>query len=263
MIFKFNSIAIPVSTVRIFKNSFTENVYVLVTGSKDDNQKIEVVYPNLTSTVCQSKANYPLDIAYATGSLLNKELVVICGGFKPETSACYSLGQNMEWTSWQDMTTKRSGHASIVTQRGIWVTGGLDGSNRLKSTELLSKSSAYQGVLDLPEARDSHCLIQDGEKIFLIGGWDGSTRQSSVWQFDASNDYSQTVEKSMNHARNHHACGIFHSAAHSGRPVMVAAGSWSGDGQYSSEFWDYTQPGSKWQLSKSPCLFCLNPYSLN
>ena len=222
-----------------------------MTERDDYNQNIEVVYPNLTSKVCQSKAKYPLDIYSATGSLLNNESVVICGGSSPKTSACYSLGQNMEWTSWQDMTTKRSSHASIVTQRGIWVTGGTDGRNKLKSTELLQKFSAYKGV-DLPDARSVHCLIQDGEKIFLIGGHDGSGRQSSVWQFDASNDFSHTVEKSMNHVRSDHACGIFHSVAHSGRPVMVAAGSYYGDGMDSSEFWDYTQPGSKWQLSKSP-----------
>ena len=156
----------------------------------------------------------------------------------------------MEWTNWRDMSTKRSGHASIVTQRGIMVTGGHDGSNRLTTTEFLTRSSSNEGV-NLPKARYGHCIVQDGEKIFMIGGYDGDKRQSSVWQFDVNNDFSQTDVKSMNHTRWRHACGIFHSAAHSGRPVIVAAGSLSGDGVDSSEFWDYTQPGSKWQLSKS------------
>ena len=157
----------------------------------------------------------------------------------------------MKWTNWQNMTTERFRHASIVTQRGIWVTGGYDGSKRLTTTEFLTRSSSNQGV-NLPEARYGHCIVQDEDKIFIIGGNVGSSNsQSSVWQFDASNDFSQTDVRSMNHARAGHACGIFHSAAHSGRPVIVAAGSWYGDGSYSSEFWDYTWPGSKWQLSKS------------
>ena len=173
--------AIPASTMhKTFQNSIIDSVYVLVTGYDDDNQKIEVVYQNLTSQICQSNSNYPMDISRATGSLLNKESVVICGGRSPETSACYSLGQNKEWTNWQDMSTKRSGHASIVTQRGIWVTGGIDdGSKPLTTTEFLTRSSSNEGV-NLPKARYGHCIVQDGEKIFMIGGYDGDKRQSSV-----------------------------------------------------------------------------------
>merc|ERR1739848_287504 len=106
---------------------------------------------------------------------------------------------------------------------------------------------AYEGE-NLPEDRSEHCIVQDGEKIFIIGGMDNSLNyQSSVWQFDASNDFSLTDVKSTNHVRYYLACGIFHSAAHSGRPVIVAAG--GSGGEASSEFWDYTQTGSKWQLT--------------
>merc|ERR1712241_1175595 len=104
----------------------------------------------------------------------------------------------MKWTNWQDMATKRSEHASIVTKRGIWVTGGFDDEwNVLTTTEFLTRSSVEEGV-NLPDARGGHCIVQDGENIFILGGRDGpaNEQQSSVWQFDASNDFSRTDEKS-------------------------------------------------------------------
>ena len=61
-----------------------------------------------------------------------------------------------------------------------------------------------------------------------------------------------TVGPSMNHERGRHGCGIYHSGVHSGRPVIVTAGSYYGEGsvQASSEIWDFTVPGSQWQESK-------------
>ena len=66
--------------------------------------------------------------------------------------------------------------------------------------------------------------------------------------FDANNNFRMTVGPSMNHGRYRYGCGIYHSSVHLGRPVIVIAG--GGDGTKSSEIWDFTVPGSKWQLSK-------------
>ena len=61
-----------------------------------------------------------------------------------------------------------------------------------------------------------------------------------------------TKGPSMNHERYYHGCGIYHSSAHSGRPVIVTAGGGGNvGGVKSSEVWDFTVPGSQWlQLSK-------------
>ena len=57
---------------------------------------------------------------------------------------------------------------------------------------------------------------------------------------------------SMVHVRNNHACSIFRSSAHNGRPVAIAAGGgvWTGSEKITAEVWDYTITGSSWQLSK-------------
>ena len=59
-----------------------------------------------------------------------------------------------------------------------------------------------------------------------------------------------TIGPPMNNGRDYHGCGIYHSGVHSGRPVIVTAGSFDGVGKKSSEIWDFTVPGSQWQFSK-------------
>ena len=48
----------------------------------------------------------------------------------------------------------------------------------------------------------------------------------------------------MIHPRSHHGCGVFNSKEHGGRPVIVTAGSRTGSGSSTSEFWDFSHPGS-------------------
>ena len=74
---------------------------------------------------------------------------------------------------------------------------------------------------------------------------------STVWLFDANNNFKMTKGPSMNHEISAHGCGIYHSSVHSGRPVIVtAAGGVNKAAMEGSEIWDFTVPGSRWQLSK-------------
>ena len=59
----------------------------------------------------------------------------------------------------------------------------------------------------------------------------------------------------MNYGRDGNGCGIYHSSVHLGRPVVVTAGSYLGGSRgNTSEIWDFTVPGSQWQLSKYVCI---------
>ena len=73
---------------------------------------------------------------------------------------------------------------------------------------------------------------------------------STVWMYDGNNNFTMTTGPSMNHGRAGHGCGIFHSSVHLGRPVIITTGSTFGEGEKNSEIWDFTVPGSQWQLSK-------------
>ena len=108
------------------KNNFlSDTVYVLLTGSENDNQKMEVIYANGTTKICKDKFKYPLNIYYATGLMLKWFFgLMICGGEPPVNSACYVKGLNdQEWVLFANMTIPRTASASVITKNHIWITG--------------------------------------------------------------------------------------------------------------------------------------------
>ena len=109
----------------IRKKNISDMVYVLVTGSENDNQKMEVIYANGSTQICKDEFKYPLNVYYATGLMLNWFFgLMICGGEPPVNSACYSMGLNdQEWVPFANMTIPRTSTASVTTKNRIWITG--------------------------------------------------------------------------------------------------------------------------------------------
>ena len=86
----------------------------------------------------------------------------------------------------------------------------------------------------------------------IIGGWIGSTT-ATVLKFDA-NDLNKAPEQveSMLNGRSIHACTIFNSVLHDGRPLAIVAGGYDGStGTHlnKAEIWDFTKEGTSWQQS--------------
>ena len=105
-------------------------VYVLVTGSENNNQQMEVIYANSTTKICKDEFKYPLNVYYATGAVSIWSFgLMICGGEPPVNSDCYSMGFNdHKWVLSANMTTPRTASASVVirhsvTDDRIWMTG--------------------------------------------------------------------------------------------------------------------------------------------
>ena len=79
---------------------------------------------------------------------------------------------------------------------------------------------------------------------------------SSVLKFDGNDIYNPPIEvESLIHDRRQHACTIFYSPVHDGRPVVIVAGGLGLTNQPEfvsdkAEIWDYTIDGSKWEKSK-------------
>ena len=90
-----------------------------------------------------------------------------------------------------------------------------------------------------------------GIACFISGGWigGGGGRTASVLVYDVDNLYGAPIETSMFDARSRHACTIFQSELHGGRPVAIVAGGW-GSVKNKAEIWDYTQKGTSWVESK-------------
>ena len=132
----------------------------------------------------------------------------------------------------------------------------------------------------LPAARVGHCMVNYGDKIFSTGdaslSWHNAiTHQwcchqspratkscppgaafSNVWQFNPANNFAKADGAAMKKKRYGHGCGIVHSIHHGSRPLLVVAGSgWGATGAKNSEYWDFTVPGSTWQLCSKSCSF--------
>ena len=109
--------------------SFLEMSYALVAGYDADDpkstQKTEVLYVNGTTKICNSTANYPENIfGLSGGSFLKNNLIVACGGDdKKQTSACYSMSNDLKWTHFANLTTIKYDIASAFVTNGLWVTG--------------------------------------------------------------------------------------------------------------------------------------------
>ena len=226
---------------------------ILITGDLDDNApKIEVLdsaSSNATTKVCQaSTLEYPLDIYGATGALVCNE-IGICGGY-PYTSSCHQLGQDKHWKLMAQMSIPRADSASVSVQNGLWITGGQDNRrNTLKSTETMYLNGSSITGPSLPQPRFGHCMVQYKDTVFVVGGVVAYLEsQSTVWLFNVKDGIRFIGSgPQMNYGRWGQACGIYHSAIHGGKPLMVVAGG-RGYG-LTSEMWDFSSPGSNWTLS--------------
>merc|ERR1712223_120636 len=209
-----------------------------------------------TTTICQNDYTYPTNISVsdASGAVVDGTIVV-CGGGYPTTKQCYSFGHDKKWKAINPMTTPRRYAASIPINNTLWVGGGLvDVDNRYKSTELVyldgRRSSTKQ---QLPEARSASCAAEYNGNIFLTGGKHGYGygniySQDNTWIINTNEDFRLTNGPNMLKKRAGHACGIFHSHAHSGRAVIVTAGGAETGAKWTCEFWDFTVQGTTWQL---------------
>jgi len=230
--------------------------YVVVTGfSRNENAaKMEVIGPDGRTKICKgNNAAYPItEIESATATYTNDKIIV-CGGWSPRTDECHVYQQGQGWTLLSRMAQAREASASIPIQGGILVTGGYDGSNILKTSQIvkLDGSAVTEGP-EIPEERAGHCMTSDKEEdaFFLLGGGDVNIdTTSTVWQLEYNKDFILKKTTTMNKRRSNLGCAIFRSDQHGSRPLLVTAGSdLSGNGGNSCEFWDFTQPGSQWQL---------------
>ena len=84
----------------------------------------------------------------------------------------------------------------------------------------------------------------------IIGGYIGYPT-ATVLKFDSNDLNKAPVQvESMLNGRQRHACTIFNSALHDGRPLAIVAGGTDGSTFLKkAEIWDFTKEGTSWQQS--------------
>jgi hypothetical protein len=221
----------------------TKTLKVLVTTGLDNSLtsvKSEVIDLEDASNICQNLEDYPIQVYGAFGGLLNQGDPLVCGGRSPATNVCYVVNQPgqssemLEERAWSSSLTLNSSH--------LWVTGGFNSNAYLQTSEFVSIGQPSVKAPDLPNAVGMHCLVRvNSSTVLLCGGYNGQDILNECHYMDWE-DHSWSQGPSMMTKRALHSCGIFKSAAHQGRNIVIAAGGQYNEYDYidSVEFLDLT-----------------------
>jgi hypothetical protein len=192
--------------------------------------KSEVIDLDDASNICQNLEDYPIGVEGTVGGLLNQGDPLVCGGAFPYTKSCHVVnepGQSSE------MLEERIYSASLTLNSShLWVTGGYnDGNGYLQTSEFVSIGQAAVKGPDLPYAVSDHCLVGvNSSTALLCGGYNGQSLNEC--QYMDLEDHSWSQGPSMMTKRISHSCGIFKSAAHQGRNIVITAGGYNYDDTY-------------------------------
>lgn len=216
-----------------------DNVIMLTSGFggfgvRKNGKVATFLDPNSGTSIICNTGDFPDGVQEATGNLVDG-MPVLCGGIGGERAVqydksanCYILRDGV-WNQFTKMSEKRKTAASgTVTRDGkeaLFVTGGYDNNNYLKTTEFVFSNGDVIPGPDLPEARNGHCMAQLDENRFLIMGGNMGTsgrKTNTTLIYDSTTD-EYTDGPSMEYARNAFACTVFWSDLHYS-PVVIAAG---------------------------------------
>ena len=133
------------------------------------------------------------------------------------------------------MIEKRRGAASVaLDQRTLWIVGGENENDSLKSSEFIKLGQLFQLKLifsakgpDLPFRIRNHSMIQFDEKsIYIIGGWQNGSLSKKTWIVKPNSGFEIKEGPSLNMARSSHCCA---KMTVNGRTILVVAGGHGGE----------------------------------
>ena len=203
-------------------------------SSATETEILDLVNQDLT---CNNLADFPMEIDYASASLMNSS-PVICGGSFYDGSwhsndKCYIL-TNGTWSLFATMMEKRA-HASIVhlNATSFQIFGGEDwdaGSHkktglRLKSTEIISSIGLTTPGPNMPTQLSRFAMAKLNNTVFiLIGGYtDDNPYSNSTWYYYHT---TQTFKPgpTLLEGRAHHTAGIVRDHTTNQETLMVVGG---------------------------------------
>ena len=90
-----------------------------------------------------------------------------------------------EWSFLPSMRARRSHVGCAVVDRRVYVAGGRDGEDRLRSFECFDPlAGTWQVLPDMHERRSSLAFQAVGRVLYALGGFDGETEHASCEMFD-------------------------------------------------------------------------------
>jgi hypothetical protein len=211
-------------------------------GPTSTSFKSEVIDLEDASNICQNLEDYPIQVRGAVGGLLIQGDPLVCGGH-PFTHVCHVVNQPGQSS---EMLEERYYSASLTLNSShLWITGGYNynGNGKLQTSEFVSFGQPSVKGPDLPYSVQRHCLVRVNSSTALLCGGYNDQYLNECHYMDLE-DHSWSQGPSMMTKRRSHSCGIFKSAAHQGRNMVIAAGGYNSAGGYnyldSVEFLDPT-----------------------
>ena len=185
-----------------------------------------------------------------------RQTVVVLGGYQADPGSLDSVlllnlaDPDMQWREGPPMKKKRSGHAAVVCNGGIYVIGGfnirsLDCMERIDAKDILQLSLTTSSTHEiqwttltcrLSTQRRGCCAVAVHSRYIVLMGGYSDRNLSSVDIIDTSN-HTVTAGPSMNVPRS------FFGSAVVGHRVFVVAGGPNEDGNLDSvEYLDFETP---------------------
>ncbi|GER37935.1 kelch repeat-containing family protein [Striga asiatica] len=217
----------PMSSVRSYAAvaCFNGELYVFGggTGSKwyDTVESYDAANDEWTKRACLNKAKGSL-----AGAALNGKIYAVGGG---NGADCFSDVEMFDpyvgrWISARSMLekiiifithvpsllsfVKRFALASVELNGAIYVVGGYDGYDYLKSAERFDpREHSWTRIKSMDAKRGCLSLVTMNEKLYAIGGYDGTTMVPSVEIYDPRVEAWMAGE-SMNEARGYSCAAV-------------------------------------------------------
>ena len=154
---------------------------MFVTGGKQERES-EVVDIRENSSYCRSLPDYPLQVQYASGGILNGQ-PLICGGTvgleesNSETDECYVYNAtSLSWALFANMTHKRYGASGVtLDDKRFLIMGGSGQTNDNSTSEyILLNRTVVAGPITPYIGLEWHCLVRlDDGKVIIISQFKG------------------------------------------------------------------------------------------
>ena len=185
---------------------------LILTGNPSiEAKKIEVVDLQNPQNSCSLPEEFPMKLISAVGGL-TKDGPLLCGGYNLDTNSesngCFTLHNSKFVETDVKLQTKRDWASAVVLPNGeLWIQGGLNGNNRLSTTETISLEGSQTGM-ELEKAIFGHCsMMINATTAFITGGYTGSWTKDTY--FVDIHNWKWTKGPQMEERRISHGCEVF------------------------------------------------------
>jgi hypothetical protein len=139
------------------------------------------------------------------------EAAFVMGGYCSDNSSMERYdAASSQWIAVAAMGTERRHFGACASLGEVYVTGGLDGDEKLSSVEKYSPSNdTWSFVAVLPEARAQHAAVAVGSAMYVLGGRVGDYEfTASVLKYDSERDQWSSVSPMPGARSDFAACAV-------------------------------------------------------